>query len=172
MVLLPSPFSTYSLILCCNSDLFSVYPTCSPLINTLYVGLYKNAIGKNCRVHRLVAEAFIENPENKPQVNHIDGNKQNNAITNLEWCTRSENEIHSFRVLHQKHNMRGKFGKPHPNSRIILQIDPDTNKVINKFYGSHEAQRITGIHSANILCCCSHRTNRQYAGGYKWEFEK
>lgn len=60
------------------------------------VALYKNNKSTAKTVHRLVALAFIPNPENKPCVNHIDGNKQNNNIENLEWVTYSENTIHSF----------------------------------------------------------------------------
>lgn len=57
--------------------------------------LYKNGTPKQCLVHRLVAEAFIDNLGNKAQINHIDGNKQNNKIDNLEWCTSSENNKHA-----------------------------------------------------------------------------
>jgi hypothetical protein len=60
------------------------------------VHLYKNNIRKAKQVHRLVATAFIDNPKNLPQINHLDGNPQNNNITNLEWCTAKENMKHSY----------------------------------------------------------------------------
>ena len=61
--------------------------------------LMKEAIKKRFMCHRLVAQEFIPNPENKPFINHINGNKSDNRVENLEWCTQSENELHSFRNL-------------------------------------------------------------------------
>ena len=63
------------------------------------VNLIKDGERKVCKVHRLVAEAFIPNPENKYAINHKDGDKKNNHYLNLEWCTKSENELHKCRVL-------------------------------------------------------------------------
>ena len=57
---------------------------------------YLQGYSKPFLVHRLVAQTFIPNPDNKPQINHIDGNKQNNNVNNLEWCTRAENQLHAF----------------------------------------------------------------------------
>ena len=64
----------------------------------LLVGLYKNNIEKKYSVHRLVAEAFIPNPYNLPQVNHKDENKQNNVVSNLEWCTHEYNNTYGTRI--------------------------------------------------------------------------
>ena len=60
----------------------------------LRVSLYKNKTRKHFKIHRLVAFAFIDNADNKPQINHKDGNKINNSFTNLEWCTDEENKEH------------------------------------------------------------------------------
>lgn len=66
------------------------------------VDLYKNGVGKMITIHRLVAIAFIPNPDNNPQVNHKDGVKTNNNVNNLEWVTRSENQLHAFKTFRKK----------------------------------------------------------------------
>lgn len=66
------------------------------------VNLSMKRKNKMCKVHRLVAQAFIPNPQNKPQVNHIDGNALNNCVNNLEWCTAKDNIIHSYKYLRSK----------------------------------------------------------------------
>jgi len=77
-----------------------------------YVTFKKRGSRKNHLVHRLVAGAFIENAENKRCVNHIDGNKTNNNISNLEWCTHSENNKHAYSIGLKCHK-----GKNNPNHK-------------------------------------------------------
>ena len=79
----------------------------------LIIGLTKNNKQKTLRVHRLVATEFKPNQENKPCVNHIDGNKLNNNDWNIEWCTYSENHIHAY-----KNNLMNRKGEAHNNSKL------------------------------------------------------
>ena len=77
------------------------------------VCLYNKGKKKMCSVHRLVAKAFIENPDNLPEVNHIDGNPSNNYVTNLEWCDDSYNKIHAYwNGLTKLKNINDRHKKP------------------------------------------------------------
>jgi len=95
---------------------------------SLYLG---NKKFKTKRVHRLVAEAFLEKIENKNQVNHKDGNRLNNNLNNLEWCNNSENILHSYRVLNRKNAMLGKVGKLHKLSKAIKLTNIKTTEIFN-----------------------------------------
>lgn len=118
---------------------------------------------KHFSVHRLVAEAFIQNPENKPEVNHKNGIKADNRVDNLEWVTKSENEKHKYRVLGHK---MGKEGK-NPYAKSVVQIKD--NKIINIFESQITAEKITGIDHTVISNCC--RGKQHTAGGYIWRFK-
>lgn len=135
------------------------------------VGLTVDKIRKYYTVHRLVAEAFIPNPENKPQINHKNGIRTDNRVENLEFCTQSENMKHSYRVLNRKPPRAnlGKTGKDSFNSKIVLQIK-DGN-IIAEFYGTCEASRITGIAQSQIVSVANNKKYFKSAGGYKWQWK-
>ena len=119
-------------------------------------------------VHRLVAEAFISNFENKPQVNHKDGNKQNNCVDNLEWATNSENQIHAnANGLNENRKSAHKMKM----CKQVVQFDIKDNHIIATYESASEAARQTGIHQSAISSCCLHQYGFKSAGGYKWEYE-
>jgi hypothetical protein len=134
-----------------------------------YVTIINGDKHRTVGIHRLVAEAFIPNPENKPQVNHKNGIKTDNSIVNLEWCTSAENNLHAYRVLGRSYTppFKGKLGKDIPFSKIVCQIKDGF--ILNEYYGCHEAERATGITYKNISACCLGK--RKTAGGFQWKYK-
>jgi len=138
----------------------------SSLCNSGYkmISLCVNGMCKRMSIHRMVASAYIDNPENKRTVNHIDGDKTNNHVDNLEWATYKENSTHSIRVLGNPKppTMKGKFGHDHNRSKEVFLFD--ANGLFIKNFGSiSEAGRELNVPVSSVHYCCSNRTS---VGGY------
>jgi hypothetical protein len=129
----------------------------------VYVSLYKCGKAIRKRVHRLVAEAFVQNPLNLPQVNHKDEDKQNNSIANLEWCTAQYNN-HYGQHQPTAHAIEAR-------KKAVLQY-LQNGEFVARYESASEAQRKTGIHQANISKCCLQRKHYETAGGFVWKFEE
>ena len=119
------------------------------------VALYKEGKVRNTKVHRLVAQAFIPNPNNYPQVNHKDENKTNNDVKNLEWCTNEYN--HNYGTRNER------VGKSLSKKVICIT----TGEIFNSM---REACRKYNIHTGSMTECCQGK--RKTAGGYKWKYFK
>lgn len=130
-----------------------------------YVGvrLSKNGIVSNKKIHRLVAQAFISNPESKPQVNHIDENKTNNVISNLEWSTAKENSNHGTR------NERAGKAISKSKSIPIIAINIKTGES-TEFYGSNECARQLDLSQGNITSVLKGRYKQ--TGGYTFKYKE
>lgn len=142
----------------------------------LTVWLSKDSVQRNFKVHRLVAQAFLPNPENKKTVNHIDGNKTHNCLDNLEWATHSENVTHAVRlglrtVTDAQRKAARETGKrtcdknrQHKAVACYLKV----GGVGVEFESAHEAARsVNGSASAIIKCCKGKAMTHK---GYYWRY--
>lgn len=134
------------------------------------VSLTKNGRQTSMRVHRLVALAFIENPHNKPQVNHLDGDKNNNYETNLEWSTSKENIKHALEtglMLKNLDTSKATLASNLSNSRAVYSVNRIT-KEKTLYSSAAEAARVLGVGRGNIASCL--RGSIPSAYGFTWEY--
>ena len=134
----------------------------------LQVKLWKDGKDKKYMINRLVAQAFLPNPDNLPEVNHKDEDKTNNKVENLEWCTRAYNLTYNGRAEKVGKKLRGrKLTEEHIKkiSKPVFSVDKESG-LIMWWKSAREAERQTGINNSNIIACCKGKVNS--AGGHIW----
>ena len=124
----------------------------------LYVVLYKDGKGNPCRINRLVAMAFLPNPDNLPIINHKDEDKQNNCMDNLEWCSHSYNNTYNGKAK--------KVGKK--LSKPVFSVNKESG-LITYWESIMEAERQTGIDKGNITRCCKGKLKS--VGNHYWFYD-
>lgn len=128
------------------------------------VELFLNGVKRRFSVHRLVAMAFVPNPDGKPEVNHLNGDKLDNRVANLEWTTHGENLKYSFDHLDRKVWCDGLTGADVPTSIPVVQLTKE-GEVVQVFDSAACAGR-AGFTAAHVTACC--KGKRKTHGGYKW----
>lgn len=132
-----------------------------------YVSMWYGRTHVRKSVSRLVAESFIPNPRNLPQVNHKDENPENNHVENLEWCTASYNS--SYATRNERILKTRKLKNLKTREKPVLQIDM-SGVVIRRYNSIMDAHRKTGIDFSNISKCCRDNCYNKTVGGYMWLF--
>lgn len=124
----------------------------------LAVQLCKNGEIKRCTVHRLVAQSFIPNPQNLPQLNHKDENPSNNKVENLEWCSAKYNNNYGTHIQ----RITEKLSKP------VLQYNKD-GEFVKEWKSQSDVERNLGYSQRNISACCRGKYKSSY--GYVWKYK-
>lgn len=129
----------------------------------LQVQIYNEFGVYKALIHKLVAETFIPNPENKPEVNHKDGNKCNNNVDNLEWVTHKENVQHSIKLGTAYQNLGGEIN---PRCKKVCQYDLDGN-LIKVWPSTRAPEYELGFSHQNIIKAIKNNSIRY---GFKWKY--
>lgn len=132
----------------------------------LWVELANNGKTAPLQIHRLVAVAFIPNPNNLPQVNHKDENPKNNKVDNLEWCT-GEYNIRYYYERHPDH-WRKRIDRDVKLDKPVLQYSKDGTECIAEWVSIYEVYRINDWKTSSIRECCEGK--RKTAYGFKWRY--
>lgn len=113
-----------------------------------YVDLYNKGERTRKYIHRLVAEAFINKIDDKPYVNHIDGDSENNEVSNLEWCSPLENVEHASKVIK---TMKQYYLANMKRRKAVKQLELHNRRLVDVFESISEASKKTGIPTSNIV---------------------
>jgi hypothetical protein len=144
--------------------------SCIDNLGYMIVGLCDSGIQRTSRVHRLVALAFIPNPENKPMVNHIDEVKSNNNVGNLEWATAKENMNHGTAIERRKLSMANRLFTRNYSFIKINQLT-SSGVIVDSFNGTTEVAN-AGFDRSHVLKCCKRMEGFATHKGYKWRFDE
>lgn len=132
----------------------------------LYVCLSENNKHYKYRVQKLIALAFIPNPENKPCIDHINGNRTDNRVCNLRWSTQKENINNGITLKRMSESQKGRIS----SQRKTVYKYSKENVLLGVYSSTYDASEKCNICQSTINACCNGR--RKTAGGFKWSYKK